>query len=97
MRGERRTPDPNNDPCVVLAGINGMNGLLAGAGACAQQNNADAMVDFVKPLGINNKQALIDNTGVVSLIVFYLPNWQLTCLPPHVGIERIHTPMISLF
>jgi hypothetical protein len=47
----------------VLVGINGINGLLAGAGACAQQNNADAMVDFAKlPVpGINNKQASIDN------------------------------------
>lgn len=40
--------DPNNDPCVVLAGINGINALLAGADACAQQDNADAMVDFAK-------------------------------------------------
>jgi hypothetical protein len=48
--------NPNNDPCVVLVGI---NGLLVGVGACAQQNNADAMVDFAKlPVpGINNKQA----------------------------------------
>jgi hypothetical protein len=38
--------DPNNDPCVVLAGINGINGLLAGAVACAQQDNAGTMVDF---------------------------------------------------
>ena len=53
--------DPNNDPCVVLAGINGINSLLAGADACAQQDNADAMVDFAKLPGINNKQALIDN------------------------------------
>jgi hypothetical protein len=53
--------DPNNDPCVVLAGINGINALLAGADACAQQNNADAMVDFAKLPGIKNKQALIDN------------------------------------
>jgi len=53
--------DPNNDPCVVLAGINGINALLAGADACAQQDNADAMVDFAKLPGINNKQALIDN------------------------------------
>ncbi|KAH9989941.1 hypothetical protein BJV77DRAFT_948011 [Russula vinacea] len=53
--------DPNNDPCVVLAGINGINALLANADACAQQNNADAMVDFAKLPGINNEQALIDN------------------------------------
>jgi hypothetical protein len=53
--------DPNNDPCVVLAGLNGINALLAGADACAQQNNADAMVDFAKLPGIKNKQASIDN------------------------------------
>jgi hypothetical protein len=45
----------------VLAGINGINALLAGADACAQQDNADAMVDFAKLPGIKNKQALIDN------------------------------------
>jgi hypothetical protein len=53
--------DPNNDPCVVLAGINGINALLANADACAQQDNADAMVDFAKQPGINNEQALIGN------------------------------------
>jgi len=53
--------DPNNDPCVVLAGINGINALLAGADPCAQQNNADAMIDFAKLPGINNEQALIAN------------------------------------
>jgi len=52
---------PNNDPCVQLAGINGINALLAGADACAQQDNADAMVNFAKLPGIKNKQALIDN------------------------------------
>jgi hypothetical protein len=46
---------------VVLAGLNGINALLANADACAQQDNADAMVDFAKLPGINNKQALIDN------------------------------------
>jgi len=53
--------DPNNDPCVELAGINGINALLANADACAQQDNADAMVDFAKQPGVNNEQALIDN------------------------------------
>jgi len=53
--------DPNNDPCVVLAGINGINALLAGADACAQQDNADAMVDFAKLPGIKNEQDLIAN------------------------------------
>ena len=53
--------DPNNDPCVVLAGINGINALLANADACAQQDNADGMVDFAKQPGINNEQALIGN------------------------------------
>ena len=54
-------PDPNNDPCVVLAGQNGISALLAGADACAQQDNADAMVDFAKLPGIKNEQALIAN------------------------------------
>jgi len=53
--------DPNNDPCVVLAGIKGLSALLAGADACAQQDNADAMVDFAELPGINNKQALVNN------------------------------------
>src|SRR5712671_528152 len=53
--------DPNNDPCVVLAGQKGIAALLANADTCAQQVNADAMVDFAKSPGINNKQALIDN------------------------------------
>ena len=55
------TRDPNNDPCVQLAGVKGINALLANADACAQQENADAMIDFAKQPGINNKQALIDN------------------------------------
>ncbi len=45
----------------MLAGKNGTNALLAGTDACAQQDNADAMVDFAKGPGIKNKQALIDN------------------------------------
>ena len=51
----------NNDPCLVLAGENGTNSLLAGADACAQQDNADAMIDFAKGPGIKNKEALINN------------------------------------
>jgi hypothetical protein len=46
------TTDPNNDPCVVLAGINRINALLAGANACAQQDNADTMVNFARLPGI---------------------------------------------
>ncbi|KAI0291076.1 hypothetical protein B0F90DRAFT_407732 [Multifurca ochricompacta] len=53
--------NPNNDPCVQLAGVNGISSLLANADACAQQDNADAMVDFAKSKGIKNKQALINN------------------------------------
>ena len=53
--------DPNNDPCVQLAGLAGLNALLAGADPCAQQNNADAMIDFAKGPQINNKDALIAN------------------------------------
>ena len=52
---------PGGDPCVVLAGQNGISALLANADACAQQNNADAMVDFAKSPGVNNEQALIAN------------------------------------
>ncbi|KAH9989082.1 hypothetical protein BJV74DRAFT_458223 [Russula compacta] len=51
----------NDDPCVVLAGQNGIGALLANADACAQQDNADAMVDFAKQPGIKNEQALIAN------------------------------------
>jgi hypothetical protein len=50
-----------NTPCVTLAGDNGISSLLANADACAQQDNADAMVDFAKSKGVTNKQALIDN------------------------------------
>ena len=49
------------DPCVQLAGINGINALLANADPCAQQDNADAMVDFAKSKGVKNKAALIAN------------------------------------
>jgi hypothetical protein len=49
------------DPCVTLAGKNGINGLLAGSDPCAQQDNADAMIDFAKSNGIKNKDALIAN------------------------------------
>jgi hypothetical protein len=50
-----------NDPCVKLAGLNGINSLLAGADPCAQQDNADAMIDFANSPGIKNKDALIAN------------------------------------
>ena len=49
------------DPCVTLAGLNGISALLANADQCAQQDNADAMVDFAKSPGVTNEQALIDN------------------------------------
>ncbi|KAH9980868.1 hypothetical protein BGW80DRAFT_1266830 [Lactifluus volemus] len=57
--GGPRSPGP--DPCVQLAGQNGISSLLAGADACAQQDNADAMIDFAKKPGIKNQQALIAN------------------------------------
>ncbi|KAH9966353.1 hypothetical protein BGW80DRAFT_1254750 [Lactifluus volemus] len=57
--GGPRSPGP--DPCVQLAGQNGISSLLAGADACAQQDNADAMIDFSKKPGIKNQQALIAN------------------------------------
>jgi len=50
-----------NTPCVTLAGDNGISSLLANADACAQQDNADAMIDFANSKGVTNKQALIDN------------------------------------
>ncbi|KAI9057900.1 hypothetical protein FKP32DRAFT_1311665 [Trametes sanguinea] len=48
-----------NEPCVQLAGINGINALLADADPCAQQDNADAMIDFAKSPGVTNPDALI--------------------------------------
>jgi len=48
-------------PCVKLAGQDGIAALLGGADPCAQQDNADAMIDFAKSKGVTNKQALIDN------------------------------------
>ncbi|TCD63459.1 hypothetical protein EIP91_005367 [Steccherinum ochraceum] len=50
-----------NEPCVQLAGINGINALLANADPCAQQDNADAMIDFAKSPGVTNADALIQN------------------------------------
>jgi len=50
-----------NTPCVTLAGQNGITALLGAADACAQQDNADAMVDFAKSAGVTNKDALIQN------------------------------------
>ncbi|KAI0062317.1 hypothetical protein BV25DRAFT_1838487 [Artomyces pyxidatus] len=49
------------DPCVKLAGQDGISSLLANADACAQQDNADAMVTFAKSAGVKNKSALIAN------------------------------------
>ncbi|THH12642.1 hypothetical protein EW146_g7507 [Bondarzewia mesenterica] len=48
-----------NEPCVQLAGIDGINALLASGDPCAQQDNADAMVDFAKSAGVTNGDALI--------------------------------------
>ncbi|KAH9963392.1 hypothetical protein BGW80DRAFT_1563652 [Lactifluus volemus] len=59
VSGGPRSPGP--DPCVQLAGQNGIASLLANANACAQQDNADAMIDFAKKPGVTNKQALIAN------------------------------------
>ncbi|KAI0672978.1 hypothetical protein C8Q78DRAFT_970218 [Trametes maxima] len=50
-----------NEPCVQLAGVNGINALLADADPCAQQDNADAMIDFAKSPGVTNADALIAN------------------------------------
>jgi len=50
-----------NTPCVTLAGVNGINALLANGGPCDQQDNADAMIDFAKSDGVTNGPALIAN------------------------------------
>ncbi|OCH93390.1 hypothetical protein OBBRIDRAFT_317139 [Obba rivulosa] len=50
-----------NEPCVNLAGIDGINALLASGGPCDQQDNADAMIDFAKSPGVTNTDALIAN------------------------------------
>ncbi|KAI0797585.1 hypothetical protein C8Q75DRAFT_9212 [Abortiporus biennis] len=50
-----------NEPCVTLAGINGINALLANADPCDQQDNADVMIDFAKSEGVTNSDALIAN------------------------------------
>lgn len=49
------------EPCVQLAGVNGINALLANADPCDQQDNADAMIDYAKSAGVNNTDALIAN------------------------------------
>ncbi|CDO73536.1 hypothetical protein BN946_scf185014.g6 [Trametes cinnabarina] len=51
----------NGDPCDQLGPIGGINALLANADPCAQQDNADAMIDFAKSKGVKNKEALIKN------------------------------------
>jgi hypothetical protein len=48
-----------DEPCVVLAGFDGINALLADADACAQQDVADAMIDFANSEGIVNRKDLI--------------------------------------
>ncbi|KAH9857127.1 hypothetical protein C2E23DRAFT_856632 [Lenzites betulinus] len=50
-----------NEPCVQLAGVNGINALLADADPCAQQDNADEMIDFAHAPGVTNTDALIAN------------------------------------
>ncbi|KAH9966885.1 hypothetical protein BC827DRAFT_1124987, partial [Russula dissimulans] len=48
-----------NEPCVNLAGIDGINALLSTGGVCDQQNNADNMIDFAKSAGVTNTPELI--------------------------------------
>ena len=43
---------------MVLTGQNGISPLLANVDPYAQQDNADAMIDFAKS-NMNNEQALI--------------------------------------
>ncbi|KAJ8472716.1 hypothetical protein ONZ45_g16550 [Pleurotus djamor] len=53
------TPTGEDSPCVKLAGFDGINALLANSDPCAQQDNADSMIDFAKSANIRNKSALI--------------------------------------
>ncbi|KIJ41288.1 hypothetical protein M422DRAFT_68313 [Sphaerobolus stellatus SS14] len=48
-----------NDPCVQLAGVRGINSLLAGGAPCDQQDVADDMITFAKSAGVTNSAALI--------------------------------------
>ena len=48
-----------SDPCVNLAGVDGINALLSTGGVCDQQDNADKMIDFAKSPGVQNQDALI--------------------------------------
>ena len=61
MRSKRRTPGPEQRLLRGLSRKNSISALLAGADPGAQQNNADAMIDFAKLPGIKNEQALIAN------------------------------------
>ncbi|KAF7440642.1 hypothetical protein PC9H_000989 [Pleurotus ostreatus] len=54
------TPTGDDSPCVKLAGFDGINALLANAGPCDQQDNADAMIDFAKSPGVSNSDVLIN-------------------------------------
>ncbi|KIP12302.1 hypothetical protein PHLGIDRAFT_329677 [Phlebiopsis gigantea 11061_1 CR5-6] len=49
------------EPCVQLAGVNGINALLASADPCDQQDNADAMIDYANSPGVTNTDDLIAN------------------------------------
>jgi len=48
-----------NDPCVQLAGVQGINALLVDADPCDQQNVADSMIDFANSPGVTNQAALM--------------------------------------
>ncbi|TFY79106.1 hypothetical protein EWM64_g4905 [Hericium alpestre] len=47
-------------PCVQLAGIDGIDALLAAADPCKQQDVADKMIDFANSKGVTNRAALVD-------------------------------------
>ncbi|ETW86047.1 hypothetical protein HETIRDRAFT_311480 [Heterobasidion irregulare TC 32-1] len=64
-----------NDPCVQLAGERSINALLAGD-PCAQQDNADAMIDFANSAGITNRDRLIANA-----VAFYEHPWNALNIP----------------
>lgn len=49
---------------MKLAGLDGLNALLADADPCAQQDNADAMIAFANSGGVNNTDELIANAIV---------------------------------
>ncbi|KAH9981073.1 hypothetical protein BGW80DRAFT_1268235 [Lactifluus volemus] len=82
-----------NDPCVQLAGIDGINGLLSTAAVCDQQNNADNMIDFAKSPGVTNQAALI------AAAIAITPSTPYCTTPPRnqelVGVFNAQLPGVN--